>query len=127
MRENLPVHPSVHADLKTLPALVSSDSVVPIFCRWLYRHLQTLCVAHPPKVVARRPEALARSRRSEVRGQQSEAAPHEVSLCWVPFLDFQTFDSLELSGVTGDEGGFQAAGLGSDEEIQRSNDFACRF
>jgi hypothetical protein len=45
MRENLPVHPSVHADLKTLPALVSSDSVVPIFCRWLYRHLRTLCVA----------------------------------------------------------------------------------
>ena len=64
---------------------------------------------------------------SEVRGQKSEVAPQAVGSCWVPFLDFESFDAFELSCVAGDEGGFQAAGLSSDKEIQGANDFACRF
>ena len=61
------------------------------------------------------------------RVRPSEVASQAVGSCWVPFLDFESFDAFELSCVAGDEGGFQAAGLGSDKEIQGANDFACRF
>jgi hypothetical protein len=67
MRENLPVFPSVHADLKTSSALVSSDSVVPIFCRWLYRHLRTLCVARSGEPLAHAGQPLARAGKALAR------------------------------------------------------------
>lgn len=44
-----------------------------------------------------------------------------------PTEDFQAFDSLEFAGVGGDERGAQAAGLGSDEEIERADNGAARF
>ena len=49
------------------------------------------------------------------------------SSCGVPLSNFETFDAFELCGVAGDEGGFEAAGLRRDHEVQRADGFASGF
>ncbi len=44
-----------------------------------------------------------------------------------PRENFKAFDAAELAGVGGYEGGPETAGLGGDEEIQRTDGRAGRF
>ncbi len=44
-----------------------------------------------------------------------------------PRLDFESFDAFEFPGVCSDEGGAEAASLGGDQKIERTDGFSGRF